>query len=32
MTLTFNQASYSSLLAEISPKVIETEVRNTIEH
>jgi HTH-type transcriptional regulator / antitoxin HigA len=25
MTLTFNQASYSSLLAEISPKVIETE-------
>ncbi len=26
MTLTFNQSSYSSLLAEISPKVIETEV------
>jgi HTH-type transcriptional regulator / antitoxin HigA len=25
MTLTFNQSSYSSLLAEISPKVIETE-------
>jgi HTH-type transcriptional regulator / antitoxin HigA len=25
MNLTFNQASYSSLLAEISPKVIETE-------
>jgi HTH-type transcriptional regulator / antitoxin HigA len=25
MTTTFNQASYSSLLAEISPKVIETE-------
>jgi HTH-type transcriptional regulator / antitoxin HigA len=25
MTLTFNQASYSSLLLEISPKVIETE-------
>jgi HTH-type transcriptional regulator / antitoxin HigA len=25
MTLTFNQASYSSLLAEIAPKVIETE-------
>ena len=25
MTLTFNQTSYSNLLAEISPKVIETE-------
>ena len=25
MTLTFNQTNYSNLLAEISPKVIETE-------
>jgi HTH-type transcriptional regulator / antitoxin HigA len=25
MTLTFNETSYSSLLAEISPKIIETE-------
>lgn len=25
MTLTFNETSYSNLLAEISPKVIETE-------
>ena len=25
MTLTFNQTSYSNLLAEVAPKVIETE-------